>query len=59
MVVSPSKKQMLGKEKMALCCTRVDMDIRKNIVTNEPVRDWNRLLREVVKSPSWGYLKDK
>lgn len=35
------------------------LDIRKNIVTNESIRDWKRLLREVVESPSWGYLKDK
>jgi len=57
-VVSSSKYKVIGRGKgPKLHQGRFRWDIGKNVFTEGVAKHWNRLPREVVESPSLGYLK--
>lgn len=50
---------MMRRNGLKLCQKMYRLHIRRSFFTERVVRNWNRLLREVVESPSWEVLKKR
>lgn len=48
----------MGGNGLKLCHRRFKLAVRMNFFTKRAVKYWNRLLRDVMESSSWKYLRD-
>ena len=48
----------MGGNVLKLCYRRFKLAVRMNFFTKRVIKYWNRLLRDVMESYSWRYLRD-